>query len=156
VIERIRGLLRRRRYVADVGVAAPAPRVVRAAGGVIVRDGAVLLVHRPKYDDWTFPKGKNDRGEDDKTCALREVLEETSLRCRLDTELTTIDYIDRKGRPKTVRYWLMTSDDDPAPANEVDEVRWVAPDQARWLLSYDRDRAVLDAYLSARREGNAT
>jgi 8-oxo-dGTP diphosphatase len=150
VIDRIRRLFRRRGYVADVGAAAPSPKVVRAAGGVVERDGAVLVVHRPKYDDWTFPKGKNDRGEDDMTCALREVEEETSLRCRLGAELTTIDYVDRKGRPKSVRFWLMTSEDEPAPANEVDEVRWVAPDQARWLLSYDRDRDVLDAYLASK------
>ena len=150
MIERIRNLLRRRRYVADVGAAAPSPKVVRAAGGVVERDGALLVVHRPKYDDWTFPKGKNDRGEDDMTCALREVEEETSLRCELGAELKTIDYVDRKGRPKTVRYWLMTSEGEPAPANEVDEVRWVVPEQARFLLSYDRDREVLDAVLATR------
>jgi 8-oxo-dGTP diphosphatase len=150
VITRIRGLLSRRRYRAGVGAAAPSPKVVRAAGGVVERDGAVLLVHRPKYDDWTFPKGKNDPGEDDMTAALREVEEETSLRCRLGAELTSVDYVDRKGRPKTVRYWLMSSDDEPAPANEVDEVRWVVPEQARFLLSYDRDRAVLDAFLATR------
>jgi 8-oxo-dGTP diphosphatase len=147
VIARIRNLFRRRRYGADVGAAAPSPKLVRAAGGVIERDGDLLVVHRPKYDDWTFPKGKHDPGEDDETCALREVEEETGLRCALAEELTTISYVDRKGRPKTVRFWMMTTDDEPVPSNEVDELRWVSPDQARWLLSYDRDREVLDAFL---------
>ena len=153
ILDRIRDRLGRRRYRPDVGSAASSTvttaRVVRGAGGVIAnRDGAVLLVHRPKYDDWTFPKGKNERGESDQDCARREVEEETGLRCLLGEELTTIDYIDRKGRQKSVRFWLMTSDDEPVASNEVDELRWVSPSQARSLLSYDRDREVLDAYLA--------
>ena len=147
MIRRIRQLLSRRRQTVDVGEPQRAPRVVRAAGGVIERDGHVLVVHRPKYDDWTFPKGKNDRGETDADCAVREVEEETGLRPELVEELTSVDYVDRKGRPKTVRYWLMRAEGEAIASNEVDEVRWVAPDQARWLLSYERDRDVLDAFL---------
>ena len=71
-------------------------------------EAEVLVVHRPKYDDWTFPKGKNKPGEDDDICALREVEEETGFRCTLGPELTSTAYIDRKGRPKEVRYWIMT------------------------------------------------
>jgi 8-oxo-dGTP pyrophosphatase MutT (NUDIX family) len=153
MFERIRVRLRRRRYVPEVGSVATAPvaapKVVRGAGGVIVNDdGEVLLVHRPKYDDWTFPKGKNERGESDQDCARREVEEETGVRCVLGDELTTIDYVDRKGRPKSVRYWLMTTDDEPVASNEVDDLRWVSSSQARSLLSYDRDREVLDAFLA--------
>ena len=86
--------------------------VVRAAGGVVWRratdgEAEILLVHRPKYDDWTFPKGKCDAGEDDETCARREVEEETGLLCELGAELPSTEYIDPKGRPKVVRYWAM-------------------------------------------------
>lgn len=125
--------------------------VVRAAGGVVARrsrDGAteVLLVHRPKYDDWTFPKGKALPGESDEDCAQREVEEETGLHCALEHELPTTAYRDQKGRPKVVRYWVMRAlDDDVQLRDEVDEARWLTLEQADALLSYDRDRAVLGA-----------
>jgi 8-oxo-dGTP diphosphatase len=127
---------------------------VRAGGGVVWRDEGgeteVLLVHRPKYDDWTFPKGKQDAGETDVETALREVEEETGFRCTLGPELRSTAYVDRKGRPKTVRYWVMTIEDGAfTPTDEVDEIRWVTPAQARWLLSYDRDRDVLDAFVAS-------
>jgi 8-oxo-dGTP pyrophosphatase MutT (NUDIX family) len=123
---------------------------VRAAGGVVVRgapaDRQVLLVHRPRYDDWTFPKGKAEPGESDEDCALREVAEETSLHCTLVRELASTSYRDSRGRRKVVRYWVMDAGAaEPAPANEVDEVRWLRPEQAARLLSYERDLALLDA-----------
>jgi 8-oxo-dGTP diphosphatase len=127
--------------------------LVRAAGGVVWRPGAsgeaeVLVVHRPKYDDWTFPKGKNEPDEDDEACALREVEEETGFRCALGPELASTSYVDRKGRPKEVRYWVMTVESGAFVASEeVDELRWASPSQARWLLTYERDRDVLDAFL---------
>ncbi len=119
--------------------------VVRAAGGVVCRDGNVLLVHRPKYDDWTFPKGKADEGESDEECALREVHEETGLRCSLEEELASTRYIDTKGRPKRVRWWTMrVLEDDGFEGNdEVDELRWVDDDTARRLLTYERDRDLI-------------
>jgi 8-oxo-dGTP diphosphatase len=119
--------------------------VVRAAGGVVGRDGDVLLVHRPRYDDWTFPKGKADEGESDEDCALREVHEETGLRCALEDELPDTRYVDAKGRPKRVRWWRMRAiaDDGFMPNDEVDELRWVDPATAKSLLTYDRDRVLL-------------
>ena len=120
--------------------------VVRAAGGLVVRDGSVLLVHRPRYDDWTFPKGKAERDESDEDCALREVHEETGLQCRLEEELSSTEYVDGRGRPKRVRWWRMTpeGDDGFLPNDEVDELRWLTPEEAARLLSYDRDLALLD------------
>jgi 8-oxo-dGTP diphosphatase len=119
---------------------------VRAAGGLVGRDGRVLLVHRPRYDDWTFPKGKAENGETDEACALREVHEETGLRCELDEELETTAYVDSKGRPKRVRWWAMriVGDDGFTPNDEVDALRWATPGEARGLLSYDRDLVLLD------------
>ena len=118
---------------------------VRAAGGVVVQDGRVLLVHRPEYDDWTFPKGKCDPGETDETCALREVEEETGLRCDLGRELGSTSYVDGKGRPKVVRYWLMWPlAGEFTPGEEVDEIRWTPPDEAAGLLTWERDLELLE------------
>ena len=119
-------------------------KVVRAAGGVVVRDGHVLLVHRPKYDDWSFPKGKCDAGEPDEACALREVEEETGLRCELLDEIGETSYRDGKGRPKTVRYWRMRPlAGEFVPHDEVDEIRWETPEEAARLLSWSRDLPLL-------------
>ena len=125
--------------------------VVRAAGGVVTRevDGStqVLVVHRPGYDDWSFPKGKAERGESDEECALREVEEETGLRCALAAELPSTEYVDARGRPKRVRYWRMqATGGDLAYRHEVDEARWLALDEAAALLSYPRDLVLLDAF----------
>ena len=117
---------------------------VEAAGGVVLSDGQVLLVHRPRYDDWTLPKGKLDRGESFEEAALREVEEETGLVCRLGHELPSSEYRDNKDRPKIVRYWLMEVEGGEFEANdEVDEVRWVSLDEAADELTYERDREVL-------------
>jgi 8-oxo-dGTP diphosphatase len=114
---------------------------VEAAGGVVLRDGRVAVVHRPRYDDWSLPKGKLDPGETFEDAALREVAEETGLRCRLVRELPEVRY-EVRGRPKLVRYWAMEVEEETpfVPNEEVDELRWVEPAEALTLLSYDRDR----------------
>lgn len=117
---------------------------VEAAGGVVVRDGHVALVHRPRYDDWSFPKGKLGPGESFEEAAVREVEEETGLRTHLVRELPSTKY-EVAGRPKLVRYWLMEVDQEGpfVPNDETDELRWIALDEALRLLTYDRDRDVL-------------
>ena len=131
--------------------------LVRAAGGVVWRaadgDVEVLLVHRPKYDDWSLPKGKCDAGESDEDAARREVFEETGLRCTMGAELVESHYTDNRGRPKVVRYWAMEPVGGTFAANqEVDEVRWLPLDEARRLLSYERDLPVLESFDHARRD----
>jgi 8-oxo-dGTP diphosphatase len=116
---------------------------VRAAGGVLVEDGRVLVVHRQRYGDWSLPKGKAEPGETDLACALREVEEETGFRCEAVRELGETRYEVSAG-PKTVRYWLMRRVDGAfEPNGEVDEIRWLAPDEAAALLTYERDRGIL-------------
>jgi 8-oxo-dGTP diphosphatase len=118
--------------------------VVRAAGGVIRRDGRVLLVHRPKYDDWTLPKGKADPGESDAECALRELEEETGYVCVLGRDLGTSEYLDARGRPKVVRWFAATPVHGSfQPTDEVDQIEWLTPAEAETRLSYERDRDVL-------------
>ena len=124
---------------------------MRAAGGAVVRGGTVLVVHRPRYDDWSLPKGKLDPGESFEDAAVREVLEETGVRCRLVRELEAHSYTDDQGRPKVVRWWLMeaVADGVHEPDAEVDEVRWVALADAPALLSYDHDRRLVAAIADA-------
>jgi 8-oxo-(d)GTP phosphatase len=127
-----------------LGVSQP----VRAAGGIVLRgkggDRSVALVHRPRYDDWSFPKGKLEDGENEATAALREVEEETGLRCRLGPSVGAVTYQDRRGRVKVVRYFQMDANGGRfAPNHEVDELRWVPLDDAPRLLSYAHDRRLL-------------
>lgn len=122
---------------------------VRAAGGVVWRPSAggdveVLLVHRPKYHDWTIPKGKADPGESDEDCALREVEEETGLCCELGEHLADVAYVDGRGRPKVARYWSMRPVSGSfVPGDEVDEVLWLPLGEAARRLTYERDAPVL-------------
>jgi 8-oxo-dGTP diphosphatase len=117
---------------------------IRAAGGVVVRDGRVAVVHRPHHGDWSLPKGKLDDGESWQDAALREVHEECGLRCAPGDELPASEY-EVDGRPKRVRWWLMTvlADDGFEPSGEVDELRWATPGEAQALLSFATDRALV-------------
>jgi 8-oxo-dGTP diphosphatase len=124
------------------------PEIVRAAGGLVVRRQAgrleVALVHRPVHQDWSYPKGKLEEGETFEDAAQREVVEETGLICRLVRFVGHTDYIDRKGRPKVVAYWVMSAVAGAfVPNEEVDELRWVDVAAAGELLSYERDRELL-------------
>jgi 8-oxo-dGTP diphosphatase len=124
----------------------PEEAEVKAAGGVVLRDGRIAVVHRPRYDDWSLPKGKLDPGEGWEECAVREVHEETGLRCTLNRELSSTSYTDRKGRAKVVRYWLMdvAAEDTFTPDDEVDELRWVPPAEAAALLTYPHDAELIE------------
>lgn len=119
-----------------------------AAGAVVTRAGRqVLLVHRPKYDDWSFPKGKLDPGEHGTAAAVREVAEETGLHVRLGAPLSPQCYEVVAG-DKIVHYWVarVVGPDDVSgyrPNDEIDEVRWVPFEEARELLTYERDRETL-------------
>jgi len=121
-------------------------KVVRAAGGVVHRtraDGAVevLIIHRPRYEDWTLPKGKLEPGESVEDGALREVEEETGFRTEIERRIGETSYRDRHRRPKRVTYFAMRPLSGAfAPNDEVDEVRWVTIDEAMRLLSYEHDR----------------
>jgi len=132
---------------------------VRAAGGVLVRKSVgdrseqssieVVIVHRPRYEDWTFPKGKSEAGETDEQTALREVHEETGFLCELGEELPSVTYRDRKNRSKIVRYWVMNVRSGSFVANdEVDHLEWVSPIAAGERLTYDHDVGVLSALIS--------
>ncbi|EMF00205.1 NUDIX hydrolase [Streptomyces mobaraensis NBRC 13819 = DSM 40847] len=129
--------------------------VVRAAGCVLWRrtpGGGVelALVHRPKYLDWSFPKGKLKRREDARAGALREVREETGMDCVLGPPLPTSRYPVADGRLKEVRYWAAQPAGGAfAPNREVDRLAWLSPDEARNRLTHDRDRGLVDALLAA-------
>ena len=123
---------------------------VSAAGGVVVRRGRglrrrVAVIHRPKYMDWSLPKGKLEKGESFKQAALREVEEETGFRCEARSELPSVSYLDRKARAKFVRYWLMEPlEGSFEPHGEVDELRWATRREAGKLLTYDHDRELVN------------
>lgn len=122
---------------------------IAAAGGVVLRRDddrrtRIAVIHRPKYMDWSLPKGKLEKGEKYREAALREVEEEIGFRCELGPELPPVSYLDRKARSKLVRYWLM----EPVkgkfePHGEVDELRWLTRREAEALLSYDHDRKLV-------------
>jgi len=133
--------------------------VVRAAGGVVYRAGPggeiqVAVIHRPVYDDWSLPKGKIRRGEDEEAAALREVMEETGLRCSVERPLVSTEYVDRRGRSKVVSYWMMRPIDGTfRPTGEVDELRWLPLSDAMSLLTYQRDRTLLGLVEGRSRNG---
>ena len=132
----------------------PSVEVVQAAGGLVVRrqDGElqIAVVHRPIHDDWSFPKGKLEEGETFEMAARREVHEETGMACRLVRFIGHTEYIDRKGRPKAVAYWVMAVEGGSFAVNEeVDELQWKGLDEAARCLSYSRDQELLAVLTAA-------
>jgi 8-oxo-dGTP diphosphatase len=127
----------------------PTAKIVRAAGGVVLRefDGAtqVLVVHRPRYDDWSLPKGKSEDGETDEETAKREVEEETGWQTEIESKLPSFEYTDQNGRPKIVIWFLMRATIETGfdADDEVDEVRWLTFNEAKTLLTYAMDRDLL-------------
>jgi 8-oxo-dGTP diphosphatase len=125
---------------------------VRAAGGVVSRSGAdgnaeYLVVHRPRYDDWSLPKGKLEPDETPEAAARREVAEETGVLVELGRPLPTGRYVDRNGRDKVVYYWEMRAVGSTpwSPNHEVDATRWISASEAATLLTYDMDRRLIAA-----------
>jgi 8-oxo-dGTP diphosphatase len=133
-----------------------AGETVRAAGGVVWREATpgaveVALVHRPRYDDWTLPKGKLDKGEFPVQAAIREVFEETGVAGVPQVRLPSVEYLTGEpGQYKTVDFWSMRAraESGREPDEEVAEVRWLAPRAAGGLLTYAHDRGVLSAFLA--------
>lgn len=123
---------------------------VRAAGGLVIRRGSddavrLVLVHRPRYDDWSFPKGKQRRGETLMAAALREVREETGFLCVAEASIGVTEYVDRGDRPKQVRYWVMNRVNGVfSPTDEIDAIAWLRPSEAVVRLSHDHDRELLN------------
>jgi 8-oxo-(d)GTP phosphatase len=127
----------------------PAGKIVRAAGAVLwrpcYRESAVeiAVIHRPRYDDWSLPKGKADPGETEPLTAVREVFEETGHRVHLGRRIATVSYPIEEGTKK-VRYWSACSiGGEFIPTNEVDDLLWLPPAAAAKKLSYAYDRKVL-------------
>ena len=135
---------------------------VRAGGGVVWRKAGstveFLLIHRPRYDDWSLPKGKADDDDEGwRACAEREVEEETGYRCTAGRRVDTVRYRDRHDRAKEVRYFSMEVDEKTRgsfrPNDEVDEVEWLKAKKARRRLSRAVDVAVVDRFLAWRGDG---
>ncbi|MXW41977.1 MAG: NUDIX hydrolase [Acidimicrobiia bacterium] len=132
--------------------------VILGGGGFITRQFfgdlssntlEVLMVHRPKHQDWSLPAGKLDRGEDLAECALREVHEETGYVCELGRELGSVDYLDQRGRMHQVHYWEMdVVDGSFAPNSEVDHIMWVPLEEASDYFSNPRDVQILNIFMT--------
>jgi 8-oxo-dGTP diphosphatase len=132
--------------------------MIRAAGAIIWRENSpfdleVLVIHRPQYDDWTFPKGKVDDGESSIAAAYREVKEETGVDAVFGQYLGTTSYkVD--DNKKKVKYWMARAKNDPTPFipnSEVDKIEWVDSKTARHFLTHDEDRDLLDDFMSRER-----
>ena len=128
--------------------------IIHAAGAVLWRYGAkkkieVALIHRPRYDDWSLPKGKRDGSESMIACAYREVMEETGYESIFGPELGEVTYVV-DGISKIVKYWSAQASQAPSgkpDPHEVDQIEWLSPADARKKLSLDDDRSVIDFFL---------
>ena len=126
---------------------------ILAAGAVLWRKSEkkkieVLIIHRPKYDDWTFPKGKAEVGEPLIACAYREVLEETNIETAFGPYLGEVEYLTNDGKKK-VSFWSATvvKEKDFKPNTEVDQLKWVEVTKVKELLTLDTDRKILEQFL---------
>ena len=124
---------------------------MQAAGAVPRRNGGVLIVHRPKYDDWTFPKGKLEEGETFEQALARELEEETGWKCDVGAELESTRYEDGQGRDKLVRWWevWVRERGDWEPNDEVDDFMWVPLSEVDSLLTYEADRGLAEQVRTA-------
>ena len=135
--------------------------MIRAAGVVLWRepkpfDLQIALVHRPKFDDWTFPKGKIEDGESAIQAAYREVIEETGIKPTFGPFLGHVEY-EVEEEKKKVHYWMAKAPDEIGeflPNEEIDRLEWVNMKQARHFLTYDIDREVLKFFRDTERHGN--
>ncbi len=134
--------------------------LIRAAGGVVIRPVAsgrfeVACIYRESRGDWTFPKGKLDEGETFEQAALREVLEETGMRCDIIRFAGTTNYTHRKGKPKIVAYYLMSvGTGEFRPNDEVDELVWLPLERVREHLTWDRDQELFDLVVTMSEVGS--
>lgn len=129
--------------------------MIRAAGALLWRENSdlaieVALIHRPRYDDWSLPKGKIEIGETALQCAYREVLEETGMRASFTRELGTVEY-EESGQQKRVKYWAAhcaLNKSEFIPNEEVDQLKWLAASDAHQLATHDSDKSIIETFMS--------
>ena len=129
--------------------------MIRAAGALLWRDNSdlsieVALIHRPRYDDWSLPKGKLEMGETALQCAYREVHEETGIRATFTRQLGTVEY-EESGQEKRVKYWAAhcaLTNSEFVPNEEVDQMRWLSPSQALEQATHDSDKSIIEKFMS--------
>ena len=129
--------------------------MIRAAGALLWRDNSdlsieVALIHRPRYDDWSLPKGKLEMGETALQCAYREVQEETGIRATFTRQLGTVEY-EESGQEKRVKYWAAhcaLTNSEFVPNEEVDQLKWLSPNQALEQATHDSDKSIIEKFMS--------
>jgi 8-oxo-(d)GTP phosphatase len=127
--------------------------VIRAAGALLWRENSELkieiaLIHRPRYGDWSLPKGKIEEGESSLRCAFREVIEETGITPQFGRELGSVEYKEPAGL-KRVKYWAAKAlTDEFLPNEEVDEIKWLDPDDALARATHESDRTIINNFLA--------
>jgi 8-oxo-dGTP diphosphatase len=129
--------------------------MIRAAGALLWRDNSdlsieVALIHRPRYQDWSLPKGKLEMGETALQCAYREVQEETGIRATFTRQLGTVEY-EESGQEKRVKYWAAhcaLTNSEFVPNEEVDQLKWLSPNQALEQATHNSDKSIIEKFIS--------